>query len=153
MGRWIKAQKPLILLGKRAASLSSGDMTTPKTFLWKDVASSAEAPDEEDEDSVWVVAKSGATIKHTTYHVDRAGFISQIKTYVELLSCFGWSVVIGSEPELLSKAPKTTEAVMASLKDRSMRAREIRNSDESIPRQKPGTRQTQFPLETRTRWP
>src|SRR5260370_6857762 len=29
MGRWIKAQEPLILLGKRAASLSSGDMTTP----------------------------------------------------------------------------------------------------------------------------
>ena len=49
-----------------------------KTFLWKDVASSAVAPDE---DSVWVVAKSGATIKHTTYHVDRAGFISQMKTY------------------------------------------------------------------------
>jgi hypothetical protein len=36
-----------------------------KTFLWEDVASSAVAPDE---DSVWVVAKSGATIKHTTYH-------------------------------------------------------------------------------------
>jgi len=49
-----------------------------KTFLWKDVASSAVAPDE---DSVWVVAKSGATIKHTTYHIDRAGFISQMKTY------------------------------------------------------------------------
>jgi hypothetical protein len=49
-----------------------------KTFLWKDVASSAVAPDE---DSVWVVAKSGSTIKHTTYHLDRAGFISEMKTY------------------------------------------------------------------------
>jgi hypothetical protein len=49
-----------------------------KTFLWKDVASSAVAPDE---DSVWVVAKSGAAIKHTTYHLDRAGFISEMKTY------------------------------------------------------------------------
>jgi hypothetical protein len=49
-----------------------------KTFLWQDVASSAVAPAE---NSVWVVAKSGATIKHTTYHVDRAGFISQMKTY------------------------------------------------------------------------
>jgi hypothetical protein len=34
-----------------------------------------------DEDSVWVVAKSGATIKHTTYHLDREGFISEMKTY------------------------------------------------------------------------
>jgi hypothetical protein len=49
-----------------------------KTFLWKDVASSSLLPDE---NSVWVVAKSGATIKHTSYHVDRAGFISQLKTY------------------------------------------------------------------------
>lgn len=49
-----------------------------KRFLWKDVASSAVAPDE---NSVWVVAKSGATIKHTTYHTDRPGFISQMKTY------------------------------------------------------------------------
>jgi hypothetical protein len=53
-----------------------------KTFPWKDVASSALASDE---DSVWVVAKSGATIKHTTYHVDRAGFISQMKTYTRWL--------------------------------------------------------------------
>ena len=49
-----------------------------KTFLWKEVASSSVAPEE---DSVWVVAKSGATIKHTTYHIDRAGFVSQMKTY------------------------------------------------------------------------
>jgi hypothetical protein len=49
-----------------------------KVFLWKDIASAAEAPDE---DSVWVVARSGTTIKHTKYHVDRAGFIAQMKTY------------------------------------------------------------------------
>ena len=53
-----------------------------KTFLWKDVASSAVAPGE---DSVWVVAKSGTTIKHTKYHVDRAGFIAQMKTYCRWL--------------------------------------------------------------------
>ena len=53
-----------------------------KTFLWKDVASSAVAPGE---DSVWVVAKSGTTIKHTKYHVDRARFIAQMKTYCRWL--------------------------------------------------------------------
>ena len=53
-----------------------------KTFLWVDTASSAAAPDE---DSVWVVAKSGATIKHTKYHVDRAGFIAQIKSHCRWL--------------------------------------------------------------------
>jgi hypothetical protein len=49
-----------------------------KAILWEDVASSAVAADD---DSVWVVAKSGTTIKHTKYHVDRARFIAQIKTY------------------------------------------------------------------------
>jgi hypothetical protein len=53
-----------------------------KVILWEDVASSAVAADEE---SVWVVAKSGTTIKHTKYHVDRAGFITQIKTYCRWL--------------------------------------------------------------------
>jgi len=53
-----------------------------KAFLWEDIASSAAAPDE---NSVWVVAKSGTTIKHTAYHVDRAGFITQIKTYCRWL--------------------------------------------------------------------
>jgi hypothetical protein len=53
-----------------------------KAFLWKDIASSAVAPDE---DSVWVVARSGTTIKHTKYHVDRAGFIAQIKTHCRWL--------------------------------------------------------------------
>ena len=46
-------------------------------FAWQDVASAALVPSE---DSVWVVSKSGATIKHTKYHVDRAGFITQMKT-------------------------------------------------------------------------
>jgi len=49
-----------------------------RIFLWQDVASAALAPDE---DSVWVVTKLGVTIKHTKYHVDRAGFITQMKTY------------------------------------------------------------------------
>jgi hypothetical protein len=53
-----------------------------KTILWDDVASSAVAADE---NSVWVVAKSGTTIKHTKYHVDRAGFVAQIKTYCRWL--------------------------------------------------------------------
>ena len=53
-----------------------------KVFLWEDIASSAAAPDE---DSVWVVARSGTTIKHTKYHVDRAGFIAQMKTYCRWL--------------------------------------------------------------------
>jgi hypothetical protein len=53
-----------------------------REFLWEHIASSAVAPDE---DSVWVVVKSGATIKHTKYHVDRAGFIAQIKTYCRWL--------------------------------------------------------------------
>jgi hypothetical protein len=53
-----------------------------KVFLWVDTASSAAAPDE---DSVWVVAKSGAIIKHTKYHVDRAGFVAQIKTHCRWL--------------------------------------------------------------------
>jgi hypothetical protein len=33
------------------------------------------------DDSVWVVTKSGVTIKHTKYHVDRAGFTAQVKNY------------------------------------------------------------------------
>jgi hypothetical protein len=49
-----------------------------KTFHWEDVASAA--PNQA-EDSVWVVTKSGVTIKHTKYHVDRAGFIGQMKAY------------------------------------------------------------------------
>lgn len=53
-----------------------------KTFLWKDVASAAFAPDE---DCIWVVAKSGAIIKHTMYHVDREGFISQMRTHTRWL--------------------------------------------------------------------
>jgi hypothetical protein len=53
-----------------------------KAFLWKDIASATVAPDE---DSVWVVARSGTTIKHTKYHVDRAGFIAQMKTYCRWL--------------------------------------------------------------------
>ena len=53
-----------------------------KAVLWEDIASSAVAPDE---DSVWVVAKSGTTIKHTKYHVDRAGFVAQMKTYCKWL--------------------------------------------------------------------
>jgi hypothetical protein len=53
-----------------------------KAFTWNEVASAAVASDE---DSVWVVAKSGKTIKHTKYHVDRAGFIAQMKTYTSWL--------------------------------------------------------------------
>jgi hypothetical protein len=53
-----------------------------KVFLWADIASSTVMPDE---DSVWVVANSGAIIKHTKYHVDRAGFISQMKTHCRWL--------------------------------------------------------------------
>jgi hypothetical protein len=53
-----------------------------KAFLWEDIASSAVAPDE---DSVWVVTRSGTTIKHTKYHVDRAGFIAQLKTHCRYL--------------------------------------------------------------------
>jgi hypothetical protein len=53
-----------------------------KGFLWEDIASSAVAADE---DSVWVVARSGTTIKHTKYHVDRAGFVTQIKTHCRWL--------------------------------------------------------------------
>ena len=49
-----------------------------RTFQWQDVASATLDPTE---NSVWVVTKSGATIKHTMYHIDRAGFIAQLKTY------------------------------------------------------------------------
>ena len=49
-----------------------------RVFEWKDIASAALNPVEE---SICVVTKSGATIKHTKYHVDRAGFIAQMKTY------------------------------------------------------------------------
>jgi len=52
-----------------------------KAVLWEDIASSAAAL----EGSVWVVAKSGTTIKHTKYHVDRAGLIAQMKTYCRWL--------------------------------------------------------------------
>lgn len=47
-----------------------------KSFRWLDVASAAPSPSD---DSVSVVSKSGAMIKHTKYHIDRAGFIAQIK--------------------------------------------------------------------------
>jgi hypothetical protein len=47
-----------------------------KSFRWQDIASAAPSPSD---DSVAVVSKSGATIKHTKYHVDRTGFITQIK--------------------------------------------------------------------------
>jgi hypothetical protein len=53
-----------------------------KAFHWENIASSALAPDE---NSVWVVARSGTTIKHTKYHVDRAGFIAQMKAYCRWL--------------------------------------------------------------------
>lgn len=49
-----------------------------RVFEWKDIASATLNPVE---DSICVVTKSGATIKHTKYHVDRAGFIAQMKTY------------------------------------------------------------------------
>lgn len=49
-----------------------------RIFRWQDVASAALAPAE---DSVWVVTKLGVTIKHTKYHVDRAGFVAQMKTH------------------------------------------------------------------------
>lgn len=54
-----------------------------RTFRWEDVASAAL---NSAEDSVWVVTKSGVTIKHTKYHVDRAGFIAQMKTYCTWLA-------------------------------------------------------------------
>ena len=49
-----------------------------RVFQWQDVASSALATAA---DSVWVVTKLGATIKHTKYHVDRAGFVAQMKAH------------------------------------------------------------------------
>ena len=49
-----------------------------RAFPWQDVASAALNPAD---DSVWVVTKSGVTIKHTKYHVDRARFTAQMKNY------------------------------------------------------------------------
>ena len=54
-----------------------------RTFHWADIASAAL---NSAEDCVWVVTKSGVTIKHTKYHVDRAGFIAQMKTYCTWLA-------------------------------------------------------------------
>jgi hypothetical protein len=49
-----------------------------KIFRWEEVASATLRPSD---DSVSIVSKFGATIKHTKYHVDRGGFISQIKSH------------------------------------------------------------------------
>jgi hypothetical protein len=49
-----------------------------RTFCWDEVAS---AMTNSSEDSVWVVSKSGALMKHSKYHVDRNGFIAQMKRY------------------------------------------------------------------------
>jgi hypothetical protein len=49
-----------------------------RVFQWQEVASAAPNPAD---GSVWVVTKSGVTIKHTQYHVDRAGFAAQVKKH------------------------------------------------------------------------
>lgn len=53
-----------------------------KSFRWEEIASAMESPSD---DSVSVVSNSGATIKHTKYQVDRAGFIIQVKSYCRWL--------------------------------------------------------------------
>jgi hypothetical protein len=49
-----------------------------RSFRWEEIASAMVSPSD---DSVSVVSKSGVTIKHSRYHVDRAGFILQVKNY------------------------------------------------------------------------
>jgi len=44
-----------------------------RIFRWEEIAS---ATADAAEDSVWIVSKSGITIKHSRYHVDRNGFIT-----------------------------------------------------------------------------
>ena len=53
-----------------------------RTLAWQNIASAAPAPTE---DSVWIVSKLGVTIKHTKYHVDRTGFIAQMKSHSKWL--------------------------------------------------------------------
>jgi hypothetical protein len=48
-----------------------------RTFRWEEIASATVDPSD---DSVSIVSKSGVTIKHSKYHVDRDGFIAQVKT-------------------------------------------------------------------------
>jgi hypothetical protein len=54
-----------------------------RAFQWKEIASAALDPSE---NSVRVVTVSGTTVKHTTYHVDRNGFIDQMTTYGKWLA-------------------------------------------------------------------
>lgn len=49
-----------------------------RAFRWDEIAS---AMTNSSEDSVWVISDSSATIKHSKYHVDRSGFIAQMKRY------------------------------------------------------------------------
>ena len=53
-----------------------------REFSWQEIASAAFNPSDE---SVSIVSKSGVTIKHAKYHVDRAGFIAQVKSYCRWL--------------------------------------------------------------------
>jgi hypothetical protein len=53
-----------------------------RTFRWEEIAS---AMANASEDSIWIVSKSGVTIKHSKYHVDRNGLIAQLKKYCNWL--------------------------------------------------------------------
>lgn len=53
-----------------------------RAFRWEEIASATLDPSD---DSVSIVSKSGATIKHSRYHVDREGFIVQLKSYCQWL--------------------------------------------------------------------
>jgi hypothetical protein len=53
-----------------------------RTFRWGEIASATVDPSD---DSVSIVSKSGSTIKHSKYHVDREGFIAQVKAHCRWL--------------------------------------------------------------------
>jgi len=53
-----------------------------RIFRWEEISSATADPSD---DSISIVSKSGATIKHSKCHVDRPGFVAQIKTYCRWL--------------------------------------------------------------------
>jgi hypothetical protein len=48
-----------------------------RTFRWEEITSATHTPAD---DCVSIVSNSGYTIKHSKYHVDRTGFIAEVKT-------------------------------------------------------------------------
>jgi hypothetical protein len=53
-----------------------------RTFRWEEIASATHTASD---DCVSIVSNSGYTIKHSKYHVDRIGFIAEVKTHCRWL--------------------------------------------------------------------